>query len=219
MSKLRQLGAFLFPFIIAVSAIPIQSAVAQDENRVAIVVDDGEGQIETRCVLFEEDEITGVEALARSGLAVAVDYQAGGQAICRIGTTGCESGNCFCQCRGGGECTYWSYWHVVDGEWQYALAGAGMSRVRDGMIEGWSWGPGTIQSASPPPPFTFDQICQSGASGIGDGEVVVTAGPGSQNGQITRDEGGLSSWLPYLAFGLMALLIILLTWLARLRKN
>lgn len=62
---------------------------AGNENQVAMVVDFGNGQIAARCVSFQEDSITGYEALQRSGLPVETDFQTGGAAICRIDGQGC----------------------------------------------------------------------------------------------------------------------------------
>jgi hypothetical protein len=135
-------------------------AIAQDESRVAVVVDYGDGQTATRCVAFAEPEISGFEALSRAGLAVENEVQAGGAAVCRIDGIGCAVDDCFCACRGGGECRYWSYWQLRDGTWQYAVAGASRSRVIDGAVEGWVWGAGSVTEAPPPPLVSFAEICQ-----------------------------------------------------------
>ena len=132
---------------------------ASDGNRVAVVVDYGNGQIASRCVAFTEDGISGYEALERTGLPVETDFQTGGAAICRIAGQGCPSEDCFCACRGGGECKYWSYWHLNDGVWNYSSAGAGIYQVRDGAIEGWVWGLGSVTQAIPPPLITFSEVC------------------------------------------------------------
>ena len=135
---------------------------AQDDNRVAVVVDYGDGQTAARCVAFLEPEISGLEALSLSGLAVENEVQAGGAAVCRIDGVGCAVDDCFCACRGSGECRYWSYWQFRDGAWQYAVAGAGQSRVVNGAVEGWVWGAGSVTEAPPPPVVAFDEVC-SGA--------------------------------------------------------
>lgn len=132
---------------------------ASDGNRVAVVVDYGNGQIVSRCVAFTEDAISGYEALERTGLPVETDFQTGGAAICRIDGQGCPSEDCFCSCRGGGECKYWSYWHLNDGVWNYSSAGAGIYQVRDGAVEGWVWGLGSVTQAIPPPLITFNEVC------------------------------------------------------------
>ena len=132
---------------------------ASDENQVGVVVDFGNGQVAAKCVSFPGDSITGFEALQRSGLPVETDYQTGGAAICRIDGQGCPADNCFCACRGGGECKYWSYWHFVNNTWNYSVAGSGIYQLRDGAVDGWVWGLGSIDQAKPPPVLSFNEIC------------------------------------------------------------
>jgi hypothetical protein len=153
---------FLLLALIALSLAAGAPLAAQDDNRAAVVVDYGDGRTAARCVAFSEPAISGLEALSRSGLAVENEVQAGGAAVCRIDGVGCAVDDCFCACRGGGECRYWSYWQLRDGAWQYAVAGAGQSRVVDGAIEGWVWGAGSVTEAPPPPIVSFDEVC-SGA--------------------------------------------------------
>ena len=112
--------------------------------------------------LFSGTGAMGLEALSRSGLAVENEIQAGGAAVCRIDGVGCAVDDCFCACRGSGECRYWSYWQFRAGAWQYAVAGAGQSRVVNGAVEGWVWGAGSVTEAPPPPVVAFDEVC-SGA--------------------------------------------------------
>jgi hypothetical protein len=117
---------------------------------VGLVVDMGDGALVTRCVAFGEAEISGLDVLERSGLEIVTNQGA----ICAIGGTGCPASNCWCQCQGS-PCIYWSYWHWLDGGWQYSQAGAAGYRVHDGDVEGWRWGEG----ATPPPMIPFEQIC------------------------------------------------------------
>lgn len=134
-------------------------ATAQEPNHAALVVALEGGLTVTRCVAFEEEQISGFELLNRSGLAVEAGTGGLGTAVCRIEETGCASTNCFCQCKGGGDCRYWSYWHFVDQEWQYAQVGAGSYLVGDGAIEGWTWGPGSVDGAVEPPVVGFSEVC------------------------------------------------------------
>jgi hypothetical protein len=134
---------------------------AAEENRVAVVVSFGGGNVVSRCVSFAEPEISGFDALQRSGLSLLVDDQAAGSAVCSIDGTGCPSGDCFCQCRGGGDCIYWSYWHWLNDAWAYSAGGSSVYRVGDGDIEGWAWGPGSVTEAIPPPVVQFGDVCLS----------------------------------------------------------
>lgn len=144
--------------------VVVSSATAQQvPNRAGLVVRFGDQRTETRCVEFSEPEITGLELLERSGLGLAVDYQAGGAAICSINDTGCPADDCFCQCAGGADCVYWSFWQHQSNGWRYSAGGAGVIIVRDGELNGWSWGPGSVTEAIPPQETSFDEICVAAA--------------------------------------------------------
>ncbi len=148
--------------ILFVSLVAVGPAATQGTpHRVGLVVQFPDRTV-TTCVTFDEPEISGYEVLARSGLNFNADLTSNmGAAICSIEDVGCTYPvqDCFCQCQGG-DCLYWSYWHLRDGEWEYSQLGAGNYTVRDGDVEGWRWGQGEINlSAQPPPVYTFDELC------------------------------------------------------------
>ncbi len=148
--------------LLGATLVVASSALAQDPpGRAALVVRLGDAQTVTRCVEFVEPEISGLELLERSGLALAIDFQSGGAAVCGIEESGCPADDCFCQCKGGADCVYWSYWQLSSGSWNYSLAGAGAMRVEDGQVHGWTWGPGSVTEAIPPEPTSFEAICTS----------------------------------------------------------
>ena len=124
---------------------------AQAPDRVGLVVRFGDGSTITRCVEFNESEISGYDVLERSGLDITAFFDSGmGAAICSIEGEGCSVEECL-------TCAtpdYWSYWRLTDGIWSYYQAGASTSTVRDGDVEGWSWG-----SGDSPPILSFEQIC------------------------------------------------------------
>lgn len=154
---------------------------AQNPNRAALVVRSGDQQVETACVAFNETEITGLDLLLRSGLDVAIEAQGLGALVCSIEGTGCGADDCWCQCKGGGDCVYWSYWLQDSGSWQYAQIGSMMTKVKPGTIQGWSWGPGAVNAAIAPPPLSFADVCQSeqdgGAQVTPGAAIVVTIPP------------------------------------------
>ena len=138
-------------------------AWAGEPNHAGLVVQFGGGQIETRCVEFTEQEITGADLLNRSGLNAIVDPSSGlGITVCRIEGQGCDypAEACFCQCSGSGPCAYWNYFYREPGQdsWTYAPLGALRHKVTSGSIEAWLWGNGT-----PPPAadLSFDAVCPS----------------------------------------------------------
>jgi hypothetical protein len=136
----KKLLLIVFVTLVVVSA----AAQAQEPNRAGLIVQFPEGRVETACVEFSENEITGVDLLNRSGLVVNIDYSSGlGAAVCKISDTGCSVPDdpCFCQCQGS-SCNYWNYWQLKDGQWAYSPLGAGNRRLGDGDVDGWVWGDG-----------------------------------------------------------------------------
>ncbi|MBN1995207.1 MAG: hypothetical protein JW953_21135 [Anaerolineae bacterium] len=145
-------------------AVGIEAALGQASapNRVGLLVVHGNGLVIKRCIEFSEPQITGYEVLEYSGLDLNVDVTNGtGSAICRIDNEGCTypEEECFCQCSGGSACVFWSYWHLINGQWQFSQMGAGGYNVSNGEVEGWLWGGGTAEGAAQPPVINFDEIC------------------------------------------------------------
>jgi hypothetical protein len=167
--------------IVVVLLLPGPSAGAQAQNRVALVVQRGDGSLVTRCVAFSEPYLTGYQILTRSGLDVVAAVGPLGAAICAIEGEGCEARNCFCA----SPPNYWSYWKLVDGEWTYAQMGANSMQVHNGAVEGWSWGPG-----SPPPMIAFADICAPPATPTNipteTPQVVPTATPETPEPSVTK---------------------------------
>jgi hypothetical protein len=138
-------------------------ARAGDPNRAGLVIQFAAEQIETRCVEFDGEEITGADLLTRSGLRAVVDPSSGlGITVCQIEGQGCNypAEPCFCQCSGSGPCAYWNYYYREPGQhsWTYAALGALRHTVRPGSVEAWVWGDGT---APPAAGLTFETVCPS----------------------------------------------------------
>lgn len=131
---------------------------AQSPNHAGLVIQFPDGQVETACVEFSEEEITGVDLLNRSGLPVTFDYSSGlGAKVCKIKETGCNypGEDCWCQCQGS-PCTYWNYWQLRGDLWVYSPLGASDRRLGDGDVDGWVWGDGQ----QPPSLLSLDEICE-----------------------------------------------------------
>lgn len=150
---------------------------AQGDNQAALVVRFGDGSVQTRCVSFSEPRITGYDLLQRSGLGFVADVHGMGALVCSIGGTGCPAENCLCHCTGGGDCVYWSYWLQNGGNWQYSAGGSSMVPVTHGAVQGWSWGPGSVSAAVPPPPTSFESVCQVPATATPEPTPTWTAVP------------------------------------------
>jgi len=166
-----------------------ETALAQSPNRAAVIVRFDEDRQESRCVAFEEPEISGLELLQRSGLTLNLESAGMGSLVCGIEATGCPPDDCLCQCKGGDSCVYWSYWRQLDEGWVYAQIGATSSKIGDGAVDGWSWGPGTVTNALEPARVGFDEVC-------GEDTPMADQGPGVGLGNSIN-------WRPILAFGLI----------------
>lgn len=187
-----------------------QATHAQDPpNRAALVVVTGDGDPVARCVGFDEPEISGYELLQRAQLNVVAEVIGMGATVCAIDGTGCPADNCFCQCPGGPDCVYWSYWHLRDGSWQYGTAGAASTRVGDGAVEGWVWGPGTVDTAVAPSQVAFVDVC-------GPDAVVFTAVTPAPAAPATSTSGA-AGWLTYALFGLIVIGLTIAAALSRRR--
>jgi hypothetical protein len=139
---------------------------AQDSaNQAGLVILHGDGRVVTACVTFTEPQISGLQLLERAGLDINIEANSTGGAVCRINGEGCgfPQQSCFCRCEGP-SCTYWSYWRSGEMGWQYSNLGAGSSEVRPGQVDGWVWGPGTVDSAGKPPVLTLADVCRSASA-------------------------------------------------------
>ncbi|MCH7697398.1 MAG: hypothetical protein IH865_00465 [Chloroflexi bacterium] len=129
--------------------VGVGATSGQEPNHASLVVVYPDGRVETMCVEFDEETISGAELLRRSGLSVVFSGAGGfGEGVCRIDDTGCsDPGNCFCQCSGG-DCAYWSYFALNDDrEWQFQQIGASQRTLRDGDVDAWIWGSGRAPPA------------------------------------------------------------------------
>jgi hypothetical protein len=187
LSRTIRLAASLLLGVLLAQAYP---AVAQDSTRQAgLVVQFPEGEPFTACVdLGPDGEATGEEVLRAAGFSTIIDYSSGygGGTVCKIADQGCDfpAEACFCQCtmKPGDPCIYWTYFHLVDGQWRYANIGASGYTVRAGDVEGWVWGPGGTASGVMPPAVTFEQLCGAAATAptatiAGEPTAVVSATP------------------------------------------
>lgn len=146
------LGLFL-----VTAALP---AFARADGEAGLVIDYGDGRVETYCVAFEGDRITGDQLLERAG----VDVNQFSGMVCAIEGVGCRHrGNfpsCHCQCEDLADCTYWAYFvQRNNGGWVRSSLGFLSQVARHGDLHGWRWGKGTAEAATAPPSFTFAEIC------------------------------------------------------------
>jgi hypothetical protein len=162
----HRLGSAL---LLTVAALLLQGLYsrAASPGRAGLVVQVSDTTVITRCVTFAEEQISGVDLLARSGLAfeVATD-PAFGAFVCKIDRAGCAAEECLCEYPP----DYWRYWLLVDGAWQSSSVGASSRVLRDGAVDGWSW------TADAPPAVAFADICPSEAENRVYLPLVTSAG-------------------------------------------
>ncbi len=174
---------FVWLVLLVWAVLPPFASAQGGGNRAGLVVRYPDGRIETRCVAFSEPAISGQELLERSGLQPVFDVNGGlGTAVCSVAGSGCSypQQDCFCRCTGS-SCEYWAYYHWEDSGWRYATMGAAGYEVRDGALEGWSWGPGNFSSGTEPPVMAFDRVCS---------EANLAAAPASSGGATIPVQAG-----------------------------
>lgn len=114
--------------------LPIYPPLALPEGRnlAGLVVDYGNGALDTACVAFAEAQISGLDLLDRSG----IPYEYGSGFVTRIRDVGCPAADPWCAAP-----YYWSYWWWMPTipAWQFAATGPTGSIVVDGEIEAWRW--------------------------------------------------------------------------------
>src|SRR3954453_21020664 len=89
--------------------LPALSKAQPVIHRAGLVIQFADHQTQTACVSFPENEISGLDLLARSNIPYIAQQSGMGAAICKIGDAGCSypAQDCFCQCQGA-QCIYWT---------------------------------------------------------------------------------------------------------------
>jgi len=157
----------IIPPLLLTAGASFGASQADGPNRAGLVVQFGDDSVVQSCVEFTEPSISGWELLNRSGMTVYFeDYGDAGNAVCRLDvddkSDGCEYpfDDCWCECLSAGDCNYWAYHHLIDGDWVYSSDGASGWTIEDGMVDGWGWGLGEINTSGVKPPvIPFDDIC------------------------------------------------------------
>jgi hypothetical protein len=159
--RLRTFAAVALLLTVGFAISPVHDAAGAAKNKAGLVVRYGDGHVEEMCVFFDEPSISGLDLLERSGETFVAERSSLGSAICKIDEQGCDypSEDCFCEYP-----NFWGYWVRDPGEsvWTFSDTGASDHEVKNGSVDGWSWGP----NGAPSPPLTaFDQVCPASASG------------------------------------------------------
>lgn len=185
-----------------ISRLPV--VLAQEPERVGLVVQFDDETIQTSCIDTHGQALTGQDILQLSGLELDLYYDANQEiAVCKVNQRGCDASHCFCQFP-----DYWSYWHLEADQWIYSGRGSSTYLVQPGSVEGWRWGDG-----SSPPQISYEQICpplDSGATPAASKDQPITQtgeaadiSPTAEviSAPVAQPETSLAS-LGYLVFGL-----------------
>jgi hypothetical protein len=144
------------------------AVVQQAGNQAGLVIDFGNGRVETFCIdLGGDGQMTGEELLLASGLPVVIEYSGGrGGAVCTIDGVGSSfpSEPCFAQCTllPGEACLYWSFSRMADSGWALSPLGGSSVTARPGDVHGWAWGEGSRAQGAFPPVRRFAEVCAPG---------------------------------------------------------
>ena len=153
------LVAAVVGLVAPVGAATPACAAAEQPHHVAIVVEHGDGTIVTACVGFATDAISGMDALASSGIEYGtVGFGGFGQAVCQLdGEPATYPPSCFSS--GGSS---WALFVARNGgAWALSSVGVSSLSLRDGDDEGFRYDP---QSGTSEPPSTNGH-CPSATSG------------------------------------------------------
>lgn len=182
MTAPSRLLAIAFSSVLALVAL----GVARADGEAGLVIQHGDGSIETYCVPFTGDSITGKDLLKRVNIPTE-DY---GGLVCAVGATeteGCFAASsfdsCTCKCSGSNTatCTYWAYFTASYGKpWVYSALGYSQQKSRDGDLQAWRWGRGGPNSAPAPPAISFESVCGHAPRG---GAPQATAQPPTSTSQ------------------------------------
>jgi len=149
-------------------------------GRAGLVVQFGNSSVFKKCVDFNDGE-SAFEFIENSGLAVVThSYETIGIALCRIGSTGCDSSNCFCKS------DYWGFYYLEGNNWKYSDAGIADYKVKEGDVVGFRWG----SFGNLPEMHNFNELCgvQNATRAIITAPNTVQVG-GNVVVKLTSDDG------------------------------
>lgn len=175
------MGRFAMVLLLVLASLAASTTAASADGEGGLVIDFGNGQTQTFCLAFTGSDMSGQQALQKAGVSVS---QFSGL-VCSLDGTGCQQSgtfdSCTCQCKSGGsDCTYWAFFSQRYGaSWVYSATGYQLARVKDGDLQAWKWGKGSVSSAPPPAGLTFEQVCghspQGGTSSQPTATLVIPA--------------------------------------------
>ncbi|MFC2162566.1 carboxypeptidase-like regulatory domain-containing protein [Candidatus Altiarchaeota archaeon] len=123
-------------------------------GRIAIYIDDSEGNIKAKCRDFTEGA-TAYEVLASDPDFTINDF-GWGYGVCKVIGKGCPADDCFCD-------PNFEFWNFLshEGSWSMPPVGIGDHELTDGQIIGFKWG----QWGDKPSEASFADICPQKSKG------------------------------------------------------
>jgi hypothetical protein len=147
----------LVAFVVAlVPVVPAATpACAAEAPHAALVVSTGKDVLRY-CVTLDQPSVSGLRLIELAHDQYGLSYRSDGAAVCMLAGVGTSDGDCF-----GDYPDFWGYWRGDgSGGWKWAGSGAATTSVRDGQVEGWSWGSGDSGASHPrPPDTTLSSVC------------------------------------------------------------
>lgn len=150
-------------FVLSARVVRAQSGGGSG-GQAGLVIEHGDGSVDTYCVGFSGDSITGAQLLSRAGIGV-VQFNG---AVCAVGNQeGCfqphDFASCYCDSYPPKN-LYWSFFTAKPGQpWVYSPVGFASAAAKNGDLQAWRWGVGGPNNAPPPPAISFQQVCASSA--------------------------------------------------------
>lgn len=196
----RWLGPRLIVVGVLLAAFAVHVGVAYaDGGEAGLVIQHGDGSVDTYCVGFQGDSISGSTILTRVGISV-VQFNG---AVCAVGTQeGCFQPSSYdtCYCMSfPPTSTYWGFYTEPYGkQWQYSAVGFQdpHSILHDGDMQAWRWGKGGPNNAPPPVAISFEQVCGHAPRGGVQLEATAAATPTNPQLPTTAITQSVSSPTP-----------------------
>lgn len=180
-------GGLFLALILSMALAGVPGLAQEPFNMAGLVILNEDGGFGYALVAFEEEKISGMELLRRSGVEpVTISFGGLGEGVCGIGRTGCAVDVCrrrLCQ-DGSADSPYWQTFAAgPDTGWAPLQLGASADRVSDGDVRLWAW------TAGEPTVSTITMNDISNEVGATRDEMIWKGGGG------VDDEGGAPLWL------------------------
>jgi hypothetical protein len=184
-------AAFLLGGLFPVAGPTVAACAAEGPSAVLVVDTERPAGQHRLCVALPDPSVTGIELIELANQQHGLQYRLGygGNVVCQLAGVGYQSDECL---NDGPE--FWGYWRGDgSGGWEWSSGGGNSTVVRDGDVEGWSWGTGNDGSSHPAPPeTTFASVCGRSA-GSPEQPKDNDKGDGNKDPQPKGDPSGGAS--------------------------